>query len=59
MATKSKKELAGPARFEPELDGQGKVLSPVKAKHLPRAAAGESALASALRQAMGRKDVSR
>lgn len=39
-------------QFNPELDGQGRILSPVKKKHMPKSAMGESSLAIALRQAM-------
>lgn len=41
-------------RFNPELDGQGRVLSPVKKKYLPKSAAGEPALALAFRQALAK-----
>lgn len=40
-----------PQRFNPELDGHGRVLSPVKRKHLPKRAAIEPSLGAALRKA--------
>lgn len=43
-----------PQRFNPELDGQGRVLAPVKKKYLPKPIRGDSALGSALRQAMAK-----
>lgn len=45
-----------PQRFNPELDGQGRVQSPVKHKHLPKNEVLSSPLAAALRAALGKKE---
>lgn len=50
--TRTRHKSREPQRFDPELDGQGRVLSPVKKKHMAKASVGESPLAAALRQAI-------
>lgn len=54
MSKAKSSRIAKPNRFEPELDGRGRVFSPLKERHLPKPSAFESPIALALREELRR-----